>query len=206
MRQLIGEPIDRARPHRGHVTTTSASLARAHRRVTGAVQDLARPRPRHANAAAGRNEWRPVGGDPRRLVGHRARRSRAPSRAIPGFNVFGVHRGHYPAEAAGARARAFAALGRDVVLHVADAGRPDGRRRLRRRRSRDARRPRGASALVVHSLPAASLGHFLSTARDALPPEAVREDVQLHGALVRLLGAGAARARPARAAAPASSG
>lgn len=85
----------------------------------------------------------------------------------PGLHVIGFHRGHYPDDAR-ALEDAVAAAGRQIELHVADAGLPDqigscvdlvaqrtGTRRI---------------ALVVHSLSGASLGHFLPTRGDAFTP------------------------------------
>jgi len=78
--------------------------------------------------------------------------------ADPGLHVFGIHRGNHPEEAAALEADVRAA-GRDVALHVADAGTPDGvagcaavvRERL----------GPGRVAVMVHALSGASLGHFL---------------------------------------------
>ena len=85
----------------------------------------------------------------------------------PGFNLFGVHRGHH-AEAAAALADELAATGRRVVLHVADAGHADGARQCAEV-LRETAGPRSA-ALFVHSIAGASLGHFLSTRNDAFHP------------------------------------
>src|SRR5258705_2421266 len=66
----------------------------------------------------------------------------------PGLNVFAIHRGHYPNDAA-ALELDLRATGRAVAMHVADAGTPD-----RVREGAPARRQRvGArtAALVGHS-------------------------------------------------------
>lgn len=86
----------------------------------------------------------------------------------PGLNVFGVHRGNFPDEAA-ALQREIRDLGRQVVLHVGDAGAYDGIQRCAAV-YREVAGPRSA-ALLVHSLASASLGHFLSTRGDALHPK-----------------------------------
>jgi NAD(P)-dependent dehydrogenase (short-subunit alcohol dehydrogenase family) len=85
----------------------------------------------------------------------------------PGLHVFGLHRGHYPEEARALEAE-LRALGRRVVLHVADAGTADGAlagaavvREMAGRRS---------VGLVVHALSGASLGHFLAGDGTALQP------------------------------------
>jgi 3-oxoacyl-[acyl-carrier protein] reductase len=86
----------------------------------------------------------------------------------PGLDVFGIHRGHYPDEARALESDVRAA-GRSVVLHVADAGTPDGvgacagvvRDRI----------GTGRIAVVVHSLSGASLGHFLSERGDPFHPK-----------------------------------
>lgn len=82
----------------------------------------------------------------------------------PGLNVFGVHRGHYPDDAAALEAE-LRAMGRDVVLHVADAGTPDGVRDCAAHVERRLGTER--IAVMVHSLSGASLGHFLPTRGDA---------------------------------------
>jgi NAD(P)-dependent dehydrogenase (short-subunit alcohol dehydrogenase family) len=85
----------------------------------------------------------------------------------PGLHVFGVHRGHYPEEATQLE-RALRATGRNVVLHVADAGRPetvpDCVQAVRDAVGRE------AVGLLVHAISGASLGHFLPTRGDAFHP------------------------------------
>lgn len=85
----------------------------------------------------------------------------------PGLNVFGFHRGNYPDEAGQLEADVRAA-GRKAVLHVADAGRPDGipgcAATLREAVGRQ------QVAFVVHALSGASLGHFLDSRGDAFHP------------------------------------
>jgi len=85
----------------------------------------------------------------------------------PGVNVFGIHRGHY-ADDARALEDDLRAVGREVVMHVADAGTAEGveacaaviRNRLGTR----------AVSIVIHSLSGASLGHFLPTHGDQFQP------------------------------------
>jgi NAD(P)-dependent dehydrogenase (short-subunit alcohol dehydrogenase family) len=85
----------------------------------------------------------------------------------PGLNVFAIHRGHYQADA-DALERELRASGRQVVMHVADAGEPEGVRGcVAAVRERVGER---GIALVVHSLSGASLGHFLATRGDAFVP------------------------------------
>jgi NAD(P)-dependent dehydrogenase (short-subunit alcohol dehydrogenase family) len=88
--------------------------------------------------------------------------------ADPGLNVFAIHRGHHPEDAA-ALADACRALGREVVLHVADAGTPDGVRACAA--VVQERLGEGRVGVMVHSLSGASLGHFLATGGDALHPK-----------------------------------
>lgn len=86
----------------------------------------------------------------------------------PGYHVFGVHRGHYPADAA-ALEDDVRALGREAHLLVADAGTADGTMRCA-----EALRERvgpGRVAFFVHSISGASLGHFLPTRGDAFHPK-----------------------------------
>jgi NAD(P)-dependent dehydrogenase (short-subunit alcohol dehydrogenase family) len=85
----------------------------------------------------------------------------------PGLHVFGVHRGHHPEEAS-ALADELRGLGREVVLHVADAGTADGARACARA-VRESAGPRSVG-LLAHSLSGASLGHFLPTHNDAFQP------------------------------------
>jgi len=85
----------------------------------------------------------------------------------PGLNVFAIHRGHYPDDAA-VLERELRATGRAVVMHVADAGTVEGVRAC----AAVVREHVGAHgvALLVHSLSGASLGHFLPTRDDAFTP------------------------------------
>lgn len=90
----------------------------------------------------------------------------------PGLNVFGVHRGHYPdgARALEAKVRA---TGREVVLHVADAGDAEGARAC----AAVLREVAGqrSVALFAHSIAGASLGHFLPTRGDAFTARQVEK-------------------------------
>src|SRR3989442_11440850 len=85
----------------------------------------------------------------------------------PGLHLFGVHRGHY-AEAATALAEEVRAAGRQIVLHVADAGHAEGARGGAEA-FRSVAGPRSAG-LLVHAISGASLGHFLPTQGDAFQP------------------------------------
>ncbi len=85
----------------------------------------------------------------------------------PGLHVFGFHRGHYPDDARALEDDVRAA-GREIVLHVADAGSPDGVRAcatLVRERLGC-----GRVAMLVHAISGASLGHFLATRGDEFQP------------------------------------
>lgn len=86
----------------------------------------------------------------------------------PGFDVFGIHRGHWPDDAR-ALADDVQALGRRAVLHVADAGHADGVRDCSQVVAQTV--GPGGVALMVHALSGASLGHFLSTRGDAFHPK-----------------------------------
>jgi len=86
----------------------------------------------------------------------------------PGLNIFGVHRGHHP-DGAAALEQDVRALGRKVTLHVGDAGVPDGIRQCVAV-YREVAGPH-STALMVHSIASASVGHFLSTRGDALHPK-----------------------------------
>jgi len=86
----------------------------------------------------------------------------------PGLHVFAVHRGHYPDDAA-ALERELGATGRTIVMHVGDAGHPDGIAACAAALERAAG-PR-AVGLLVHSISGASIGHFLSTRGDAFHPK-----------------------------------
>jgi NAD(P)-dependent dehydrogenase (short-subunit alcohol dehydrogenase family) len=84
------------------------------------------------------------------------------------LHVFGIHRGHH-AEDAAALADDIRRDGRSAVMHVADAGTPDGvvacAAAVRERVGT------GRIAVVVHSLSGASLGHFLSERGDPFHPK-----------------------------------
>jgi NAD(P)-dependent dehydrogenase (short-subunit alcohol dehydrogenase family) len=85
----------------------------------------------------------------------------------PGLHVFAIHRGHYPDEARRLEDE-LRATGRKVVMHVGDAGHPDGIREC----AEAVRNAMGVRAvgLLVHSISGASIGHFLSTRGDAFHP------------------------------------
>lgn len=85
----------------------------------------------------------------------------------PGLNVFAIHRGHYQADA-DALEQELRAAGREVVMHVGDAGDPSGLSECVAA-VRERVGARGV-ALVVHSLSGASIGHFLATRGDAFVP------------------------------------
>jgi NAD(P)-dependent dehydrogenase (short-subunit alcohol dehydrogenase family) len=85
-----------------------------------------------------------------------------------GLDIFGVHRGHYQAEA-DAVAEGIRAAGRRAVFHLGDAGTADGVRECVAV-LRETAGPRSV-ALLVHSLAGASLGHFLNTRGDAFHPK-----------------------------------
>ncbi len=94
----------------------------------------------------------------------------------PGYNVFGAHRGHYPA-GAGELAASVEAAGRTAHLHVGDAGTAEGVQvtadALLRRAG-----PRSV-ALFVHSIANASVGRFVPERggpRDGSPKVAPDED------------------------------
>ncbi len=77
----------------------------------------------------------------------------------PGLHVFGVHRNHFPDQAA-ALADDVRAAGREALLHVADAGTADGAASCAAFLA-DAVPPKSV-ALMVHALSGASIGHFLA--------------------------------------------
>lgn len=85
----------------------------------------------------------------------------------PGFDIFGFHRGHYPEDAA-ALERDIRDAGRQVELHVADAGTPQHIGECAA--LIEEKLGRGRIALVVHSLSGASIGHFLPSRDDAFTP------------------------------------
>ena len=104
------------------------------------------------------------------ILGASAGSGAAIARAVardPGLHVFGFHRGHFPDDAQALEAEV-RALGRRVVLHVADAGHADGAL-AGAALVREVAGPRSV-ALMVHALSGASLGHFLSPRGDALSP------------------------------------
>ncbi len=90
----------------------------------------------------------------------------------PGLDVFGVHRGHYADDARQLEADVLAA-GRRIVLHLGDAGTPDGVQTCGRALAAAAG-PQGV-AFVVHSISGASLGRFLPTHGDAFTPRQVEK-------------------------------
>jgi len=85
----------------------------------------------------------------------------------PGMHLFGVHRGHFT-ETAGTLEDTVRGCGLKVVMHVADAGTADGAR-AGAAALHDVAGPRSVG-LFVHSIAAASVGHFLSTHNDAFHP------------------------------------
>jgi NAD(P)-dependent dehydrogenase (short-subunit alcohol dehydrogenase family) len=85
----------------------------------------------------------------------------------PGMHIFGVHRGHHE-QMARALEEELRALGVQVVMRVADAGTAEGAA-AGAAAFRDVAGPRSVG-LFVHSIAAASLGHFLSTRHDAFHP------------------------------------
>lgn len=90
----------------------------------------------------------------------------------PGLDVIGFHRGHYPDDAR-ALEDAVRAAGREVSLHVADAGTVDGVRDC----AAVVRERVGSEriAVVVHAMSGASLGHFLSVRGDPFHPKQVEK-------------------------------
>jgi NAD(P)-dependent dehydrogenase (short-subunit alcohol dehydrogenase family) len=86
----------------------------------------------------------------------------------PGLDVFGVHRGNHPAEAA-ALERELRLQDRRALLHQGDAGTADGVQECADALARAAG-PRTVGA-VVHSLSGASVGHFLDDHGDAFHPK-----------------------------------
>ena len=86
----------------------------------------------------------------------------------PGLHVFGIHRGHYPDDARALEADV-ASTGRQIVLHVGDAGHADGVAECAA--ALKARIGTGRVGLLVHGISGASLGHFLSTRGDAFHPK-----------------------------------
>jgi NAD(P)-dependent dehydrogenase (short-subunit alcohol dehydrogenase family) len=86
---------------------------------------------------------------------------------VPGLNIFAIHRGHHPGEAR-VLEKELLASGRQVVMHVADAGTADGARACAE--AYEAVAGRRSVAMLVHSIAGASLGHFLSARGDAFHP------------------------------------
>jgi NAD(P)-dependent dehydrogenase (short-subunit alcohol dehydrogenase family) len=104
------------------------------------------------------------------VLGASAGTGAAIARAIardPGWQVFGVHRGHHP-EGAEAVAADVRAAGRRIEMHVGDAGTAEAAATMAARFKAVAG-PRSVG-LFVHSLSGASLGHFLDTHEDQLTP------------------------------------
>jgi NAD(P)-dependent dehydrogenase (short-subunit alcohol dehydrogenase family) len=97
------------------------------------------------------------------VLGASAGAGGAIARAIavdPGLHVFGVHRGHFPAEADALVATVHAA-GRRAILHLADAGTADGAASCAAVLAESV--PPRSVALMVHALSGASIGHFLAS-------------------------------------------
>ena len=85
----------------------------------------------------------------------------------PGLHVFGVHRGHYADDARRVE-EDVRAVGRRIVLHLANAGTAAGARACA-----DAFKELAgerSAGLFVHSISGASLGRFLPTRGDAFTP------------------------------------
>jgi NAD(P)-dependent dehydrogenase (short-subunit alcohol dehydrogenase family) len=78
----------------------------------------------------------------------------------PGLHVFGVHRGNF-ADMADALAADVRAMGRKAVLHVGDGGTAEGAKQIGAV-LRETAGPRSVR-MFVHSIAAASVGHFLPT-------------------------------------------
>ncbi len=118
----------------------------------------------------GRSEQSPTPGRWAVVLGASTGCGAAIARALgrdPGFDVFGMHRGHF-ADDAKRLEEDLLALGRDAVLRVGDAGTVDG---VREGADALARRvPPGSVAMLVHSISGASLGHFLPSHDDAFHP------------------------------------
>lgn len=90
----------------------------------------------------------------------------------PGLNVFGVHRGRYQDSADEVQAQ-IEALGRRVVMRVADAGTAEGAQA-----GADALRElAGPSSvkLFVHSIASASVGRFVDPAGEDLAPRQIEK-------------------------------
>jgi NAD(P)-dependent dehydrogenase (short-subunit alcohol dehydrogenase family) len=95
------------------------------------------------------------------ILGVSAGSGNAIARAVvrdPGLHVFGVHRGHY-ADLAKDLEEQLGATGRRAVLHVANAGTPDGVRACADALAAVA--GKRSVGLLVHAISGASLGHFL---------------------------------------------
>jgi NAD(P)-dependent dehydrogenase (short-subunit alcohol dehydrogenase family) len=87
--------------------------------------------------------------------------------ADTGHHIFGVHRGKHPEEAK-LLEQELLSTGRSVVIHVGDAGTAEGAADCAEALLEVAG-PRSVGTFV-HSIAAASLGHFLSDRGDALHP------------------------------------
>jgi NAD(P)-dependent dehydrogenase (short-subunit alcohol dehydrogenase family) len=90
----------------------------------------------------------------------------------PGLHVFGVHRGHYAAEAA-AVAADVEAHGRRCVMHVGNAGTYQAAWDIARA-FKELAGPESV-AILVHSLSGASVGRFLDTHGDQFTPRNVEK-------------------------------
>jgi len=90
----------------------------------------------------------------------------------PGLHVFGVHRGHYPDDAAAVVADVEAA-GRRCVMHVGNAGTHDAAWEI----AGQFRELAGTEsvAMLVHSLSGASVGRFLATHDDQFSQRSVEK-------------------------------
>lgn len=105
------------------------------------------------------------------ILGVSAGTGAATARAVArdaGMSVFGMHRGNFAADAE-ALAAELRGLGRQVVLHVGDAGTAEGTCQGSDVLLRVAG-PRSVG-LFVHSIAAASVGHFLPGHGDAFHPK-----------------------------------
>lgn len=85
----------------------------------------------------------------------------------PGLHVFGVHRGHFP-DGAGEVEEAVRGAGRRIVMHVGDAGHPEGVRAAAEA-FRAVAGPRSVR-LLVHCITGASIGYFLPIRGKAFTP------------------------------------
>ena len=92
--------------------------------------------------------------------------------AVPGFHVFGVHRGHYPDQARELE-RHVSGLGRKIVLRTGDAGTAEGAA-AGAAELREVAGPRSVG-LFVHSIANGSLGPLTSLDGSHLPPAKVEK-------------------------------